>query len=219
VQRVQLSVEAGPGPGKGSINLRPRPSTIVRAAWLVAALTVLLLAVVKWKTSELVAHPGIGISLLLLAPAGLAAYVARSREPATTDALFGLRLVAASAGLWPFAAALVLAASGAREPASWILWVLLGLSAATALVLTVYLARVYRPPEQLEAGRVNTGDLFKDPYAVPSAEAPSRLSARSRKARAVAIDAWLVNETEKIPERPDPGEGGSPFSDDSPVAS
>jgi hypothetical protein len=170
LQRMHLYVSGLPTGADGAalVNLRPSPSTIIRAAWLTAALTTALLCLValRWRglADNLAALP----SLLLVIPTGVAAYVARPREPlVTTSVLFGLRLLALSSGLWSFVGATVLVAgrtcSSNDELASshktaadctswaatpWLLWGLVALSALTFLALSITYARTIRPPEQ-----------------------------------------------------------------------
>jgi hypothetical protein len=170
LQRVHLYCPATGHAGKVDVALRPRSFTIVRTAAIVALLSSGLLFLVAHHAPQLIRQPSLAVSILLIAPAGLAAYIARPREPVvTTEALFGLRLLAASTGLWPFAAAVALVANSCQlaepvkmgktladapptcspgDPPTTLLWVLFGLSVLTALLLLVYAAGVYRSPEQ-----------------------------------------------------------------------
>jgi hypothetical protein len=118
---------------------------------------------VALSATTVVDNVGSAISVLLVLPALVAAYTARGNEPTvTTKALFGLRLLTASVGLWPFVAGLVLAvgtsctAQGSNQPSTCgldsgvdpILWLLFVLSAATFLVMSVAFTLVWRPSEQ-----------------------------------------------------------------------
>jgi hypothetical protein len=163
-------------PGKALIALRPQPFSIVRTAWLVSIITVVTLGMTAVFTSALARNLSEAASILLLVPAGLAAYVAQTREPvATKEALFGLRILATAVAIWPFAGAVLLAlatethvagphAAHAGETIYWN-WHLLrplligisGLALANFVALSIYLVRVYRPPEQ-----VAIEDAFKD---------------------------------------------------------
>jgi len=117
--------------------------------------------------SSLVQNIGAAVSVLLVAPAVLAAYIARPiSQPATNEAVFGLRMLTALSGAWPLLAALELAGGTdcrtiAAKPGqaittvceSWTLQeptllLLLGLSVLNFLLLLVYMTRVNRPPEQ-----------------------------------------------------------------------
>lgn len=148
--------------GTAVFNLRPRPSTIIRAAALSAAITTGLLAVVASHLEAVRGQVGPTITLLLLIPGALSAYVARPREhPFTTRAAFGVRVIAMSPALWAFLTAAVLVLSrpwsptdtGYKPGRSW------GLTGEACTVLTlcsvascVTLLALWRfaanPPEQ-----------------------------------------------------------------------
>lgn len=110
VQRSHLHVSDVPQgfSGVARFAVRPRPSTIVRAAALSAAVTTGLLLIVRLGFE--LAGPNVGAvaTLLLFVPGGLSAYVARPREHlVATGMLFGLRLLALAEGLLALLAALV----------------------------------------------------------------------------------------------------------------
>ena len=146
--------------GAAIVNIRPESSTIVRTAWLASGFATLILTLVasRWRA---ITNGNVesAIGLLLLLPAGLAAYVARSREPAVlTEVLFGLRVVAASSALWLFLGAFVLLASRSCSGpesttcSSWggtsaTMWALVLASLTTFLVLLVTMTLIARPPE------------------------------------------------------------------------
>lgn len=164
-QRVHLHVSVPASyTGRATVYLRPRPSTIVRAATITAGLTTVLLTVVAFRTSSFQANLGSAAALLLIVPGGLSAYVARPREPhVATQMLFGLRLLALSSGWWAFLAAGVLVA-GRRcsdvtatglvcEQWSGTGYVIGGLAVcalATLLVLLRTLTNTTRPPERFQ---------------------------------------------------------------------
>lgn len=144
-------------------NLRPRPSTIIRAAVLSAAVTTILICVVALRLDAVRGQVGPTVTLLLLIPGALSAYIGRPREhPFTTRTAFGLRMIAISPALWAFLTALTVVlsrswnpgTSGAYEPGrSWPwtgelcgLFGALSLSSCVALLLLWRLAA--RPPEQ-----------------------------------------------------------------------
>lgn len=170
--RCHLYAKNRPDPctgGAALINIRPEPSTIVRTAWIASAFATLVLVLVaaRWRAITN-GNVEAAMALLLLLPAGLAAYVARSREPAVlTEVLFGLRVVAASSALWLFLGAFVLVASrscsGTAEStcSSWggtspAMWGLVLASLATFVVLLVAMTLIERPPEH---GSVATTDV------------------------------------------------------------
>jgi len=164
VQRLHLYVSGLPAGTDGAAlaNLRASPATIIRSAWLTAAFTIALLGMVALRWHGVVTNLAALPSLLLVVPTGLAAYVARPREPSvTTSVLFGLRLLAVSSGLWSFLAAAVLVIGRTcstdggqlQSCSSWsatpvLLWGFFALSALTFLALSVTYARTARPPEQ-----------------------------------------------------------------------
>jgi hypothetical protein len=163
-QRAHLYADApppdDPETAKALVKLRVRNATFVRAAVMISALTAAMLVglTVFWgdTTDTLSSVP----SFLLVVPTALAAYVARAREPATTtERLFGLRLVAMSAGVWSFLAAILLVVgrecpSDPSQPCtSWSgtsdsLISLAGLSVLTLFFLLGALTFGSRPPEQ-----------------------------------------------------------------------
>lgn len=111
-QRVHLHVSVPSSyTGHATVFMRPRPSTIVRAATLTAMLTTGLLTVVALRPTSFQTNLGAAAALLLIVPGGLSGYVARPREPhVATQMLLGLRLLALSCGLWAFSAAATLVA-------------------------------------------------------------------------------------------------------------
>jgi hypothetical protein len=146
---------------------RPRGFTIVRTGLMASVLSVVVLGVVCAFANPLLENTGAAISVLLLAPAVLAAYIARPiSQPATNEAVFGLRMLATFSGVWPLLAALNLAAGTdcntvAARPGETVesvctgwtyqhpgLWALLGLAVINCLLLLMYMTRVNRPPEQ-----------------------------------------------------------------------
>jgi len=162
-QRVHLHVSVPASyTGQATVYLRPRPSTIVRAATITAGLTTILLAVVALRTSSFQTNLGSAAALLLIVPGGLSAYVARPREPhVATQMLFGLRLLALSSGLWAFLAAGALVAgrrcsevtaTGALckhwSGTGYVVWVFAFCSLATLLVLLRAHINTTRPPER-----------------------------------------------------------------------
>lgn len=163
VERAHLCLDGVPQGYAAEVKarLRPRDSTIVRPALLTAVLTFLLLLAVTvwWRTFT--DNLGQTTSLLLFIPAGLAAWVARAREnPATTAAIFGLRVLALGSAFWPVLAAVFLVASRTcstdagtttcESPAvTWLpLSVLSALSFLNAVGIWRTLRRVLHPPEQ-----------------------------------------------------------------------
>jgi hypothetical protein len=164
-QRVHLHVSVPASyTGRATVYLRPRPSTIVRAAAITAGLTTVLLTLVALRTSSFQANLGSAAALLLIVPGGLSAYVARPREPhVATQMLFGLRLLALSNGLWAFLAAGVLVAGrscsevtatgSVCEQWSGTGYVVGGLAVcalATLLLLLRAHANTTRPPERFQ---------------------------------------------------------------------
>lgn len=146
---------------------RPRGFTIVRTGLMASVLSVIVLGVACAFAGPLLENVGAAISVLLLAPAVLAAYIARPiAQPATNEAVFGLRMLATFSGVWPLLAALNLAAGTdcntvAARPGHTVesvctgwtyqqdgLWLLLALAVVNCLLLLIYLTRVNRPPEQ-----------------------------------------------------------------------
>jgi hypothetical protein len=97
LQRAHLYLSEVPQGSSGLVKLwvRPRPTTIVRAAVVAAILTALLLCLVAWRASTVADNVGAVATLLVLAPGALAAYIARPREPEVTSAIiFYLRMLA-----------------------------------------------------------------------------------------------------------------------------
>ena len=165
-QRVHL-YSRGSGPGYAVVATRPRPFTIVRSSFMVS-----LFAVASVAAALALAGPdnedlGPAVSLLLLVPAGLAAYTAKPvAQPSTNEAVFGLRLMTTLTGLWPLLAAFLLIAGTqchtvAAKPGkpipmvceSWptqepLLLVLLVAAVLNSVLLFVYLTLVNRPREQ-----------------------------------------------------------------------
>jgi hypothetical protein len=149
------------------VNLRPRPAVLVRTAWMTSAFTTVVLALIASRWREIGREVGPALSVLLFVPAGLAAYVARAREPwVTTEVLLGIRLLAAASALWSFAAAVVLLLERTCKPVPagvpadcghWtataeVLWVLVLLSVITFAITQVTYTLVLRPFEQHDAG-------------------------------------------------------------------
>jgi hypothetical protein len=165
-QRVHLYSRVNES-GFVDVAARPRGFTIVRTGLMASVLSVVVLGVVCFFADPLLENVGAAISVLLLAPAVLAAYIARPiAQPATNEAVFGLRMLATFSGVWPLLAALDLAAgtdcsSVAARPGHTVesvctgwsyqhtsLWLLLGLAAINCILLFMYMTRVSRPPEQ-----------------------------------------------------------------------
>jgi hypothetical protein len=165
-QRVHLYSRVNE-PGFVVVAARPRPFTIVRTGLMASFLSVVVLAVVCIFSGRLVQNIGPAVSVLLLAPAVLAAYIARPiDQPATNEAVFGLRMLAMLSGVWPLLAALMLAGGTdcetiAAKPGhsvesvchAWSfqlpsLLLLLGLAIVNCLLLLAYMTLVNRPPEQ-----------------------------------------------------------------------
>lgn len=169
LERVHLYLPNKPADcvgGDALVTLRPRPWTIVRGASLVSWFAVALLTYVTVFAEEIVSSLGSAVPLLLLIPGLISTVVARSGEPAATiHALAGLRLLTASVGLWPLVAGMALGAGTSCEQVgidgskvctvdvglSCVLSVLLATSTATAVLLTVVLTRIWRPPEQRQS--------------------------------------------------------------------
>lgn len=165
-QRVHLYTR-GNGPGYAVVATRPRVFTIVRSGFMVS-----LFALASVAGAFALAGPtnedlGPAVSLLLLVPAGLAAYSAKPvAQPSTNEAVFGLRLMTTLAGVWPLLAAFVLIAgtqchtvaakTGHAIPTvceSWslqepLLLLLLAVALFNSFMLFVYLTLVNRPREQ-----------------------------------------------------------------------
>jgi hypothetical protein len=168
-QRVHLYSRVNES-GFVEVAARPRGFTIVRTGLMASVLSVIVLGVICAFSDPLLENVGAAISVLLLAPAVLAAYIARPiSQPATNEAVFGLRMLATFSGVWPLLAALNLAAGTncstvAARPGHTVesvctgwtyqhpsLWLLLGLAIVNSLMLLMYMTRVNRPPEQQEA--------------------------------------------------------------------
>jgi hypothetical protein len=103
LQRAQLHVAHAPADTYGVTQLlvRARISNIARTAWLASGLSAAML--VGAATLAIVIPSSLTslVALLLVPPAALSAYIARSTEPlVSSEVLFGLRLIAAvSAGV------------------------------------------------------------------------------------------------------------------------
>lgn len=163
--------------GRATIHLRPRASTIVRAACITAFLTAGLLVVATFAWRSFQSNVGSSVTLLLLAPGGLAAIIARPREPyVATDLLFGLRLLTLACGLWAFAVAGALLVGqhctdtmvGTKCTPSPHTQLLVGICTAGCMITALVLARTWRlvssPPEAKEGVRgtdSNTVDSMK----------------------------------------------------------
>jgi hypothetical protein len=172
-QRVHLYSRVNE-PGYVVVAARPRGFTIVRTGFMASVLSVSVLGVVSVFADRLLDNIGAAISVLLLAPAVLAAYIARPiSQPATNEAVFGLRMLSTLAGAWPLLAALTLTAgtdcnSIAARPGHTVesvctgwsyqhesLWLLLVVAGLNCFALLMYMTRVNRPPEQ-QRGEVAT---------------------------------------------------------------
>jgi hypothetical protein len=154
-----------------TFSVRPRPSMIVRAAFLAAILgCVGILITLLWRESVTVS-PGPWVALLVIVPAGLSAYVGRIRENLfATEVLIGLRGLAFLSALCSAAAAVVVILSreltpaepaddliGTESPATrWMLVLLLALNAIVACALFIAWRRAQNPPEFRGKGAVNT---------------------------------------------------------------
>jgi hypothetical protein len=148
----------------GTFSVRPRPSMIVRAAFFASLLgCAVLLGTLVWRES-LTINPGPWVALLLIVPAGLSAYVGRTRENLfATEVLIGLRGMALLNALWSFLAAVVIVVSrdiavsvGQPLPQSvgtegsltrCVLLALLVGNATTAVALGFAWRRAHNPPE------------------------------------------------------------------------
>jgi hypothetical protein len=146
--------------GEARIFLRPRPGTIMRAAFITSAITLTLLTIFALRWDELVTDLGLVLSLLLLIPGALSAYVARPREPdVTTAVLFGARLLALAPAGWAVSAGLVLTAGrtcettkGLTSCSSWdfteeALWICVTGAILTTVISLAGWIRSERPPE------------------------------------------------------------------------
>lgn len=179
-QRIHLYSTANED-GFALIAARPRSFTIVRTGLMASIFSLLILLVVAVFATHMVENPGPAVSALLLAPAVLAAYIARPLDqPATNEAVFGLRALATLSGIWPLLAALSLAAGSdcetiAARPGhpvetvctNWSLerpslGLLALLAAINCFLLLVYMTRVNRPPEQVR-GEVDIDDAAATP--------------------------------------------------------
>lgn len=162
-QRVHLHVSVPPSTtGSATIYLRPRPATIVRAGAITAGLTSALLLIVALHASTFQANVGSAAALLLIVPGGLAAYVARPREPhVATHLLFGLRFLTLCCGLWAFLAAGTLVVGRTCSDSSaagltcktwsgtgYVVGVWAACAFGTLLVLVRAHANATRPPER-----------------------------------------------------------------------
>jgi len=171
-QRVHLHVSVPQHhTGSATVFLRPRASTIVRAATITAALTTALLYFVALRPTAFQANLGAAAALLLIVPGGLSGYVARPREPhVATHMLLGLRILAFSSGLWSFLAAGALVAGrtcpgeSAQGCTYWpgtgyAIGAWAACSFLTLLVLARALCNTERPPEQGHVARLATRSL------------------------------------------------------------
>jgi hypothetical protein len=142
-------------------HLRPTASTLIRATTLLSIFTTALLLFVAFRWEALVGNAAGVPSLLLIVPAGLAAFIARPGEASvTTGLLLGIRSAAVAVGVCAFAAAALLVGGRSCEPglfystcSSWpitpiLLFGLAALSAVVMLLLSVAWHFSNRPPEQ-----------------------------------------------------------------------
>lgn len=165
LERVHLPLRRVPQEfsGKARLFFRPRVSTLIRAAFLSALFTTILLALATQLWPRVTGNTATVAGLLLVLPGGLAAYVARSSEsPVTTQVLIGLRLLALSTGLWSFLAAAVLVLSrrhflnedgqvaigAAWSGTEFAMYALAVLSTLVTALLGVAWWRSWRPPER-----------------------------------------------------------------------
>ncbi|HWX88080.1 MAG TPA: hypothetical protein VNX67_07895, partial [Solirubrobacteraceae bacterium] len=147
-----------------TFSVRPRPSMIVRSAFLASLLGCAVLLLSLLARAWLSVNPTPWVTVLLIVPGALSAYIGLARENLfATEVLRGLRLVSLFNALWSFSAAAVLVLSrkltvsssppgaqsiGAEGSATG--WVLLGLllaNVATAIVLFIAWRRSQNPPE------------------------------------------------------------------------
>ena len=163
MQRSHLYLTAAPSgtTGVARFALRPRASTVVRAAALSAIVTTALLVVIRLSLARAGPNVDSVAALLLLLPGGLAAYVARPREHLiATGMLFGLRLLALGEGLLAVVAAVIVVfsrhwvdvngtfeAGASSATLRSLLWGLVGVSGVNSLVLIRTWARTSHPPE------------------------------------------------------------------------
>ena len=165
MQRVPLYISNVPQSASGlaTIRLRPRQTTIVRAASLAAMFCSLLLAVVAWQIPHVVGNHGAVVTLLVILPSALAAYIARPRESEVTSSMvFGTRLLALVPALLSVCGAVIVTFAHHRSInakgqelieenvgyAQAVLATLAVLYAVTAVLQWWILRRIRKPPEQ-----------------------------------------------------------------------
>jgi hypothetical protein len=148
--------------GRAIFSLRPRPSTIIRAAVMASIVITILLGLVVARLDAVRGNVGPTITLLLLLPGVLSAYVVRPREhPFTTRTALGVRLLAVGPALCAFVMALVIdlhrewepTTSGYKPLDSWdatglLCGALTGISGLFCLALALTWRVAARPPEQ-----------------------------------------------------------------------
>ncbi|HEX8159660.1 MAG TPA: hypothetical protein VF526_19940 [Solirubrobacteraceae bacterium] len=158
-QRVHLHVSVPSFyTGYANVFMRPRASTIVRAATVTAGITTVLLTIVALEPRAFQTNLGAAAALLLLVPGGLTGYIVRPQEPhVATQMLLGLRFLAAACGLWAFLAAGALVVGrtcrnlSSCDTESWTAYVIGGLAVCaylTAITLAITLRNTEHPPEQ-----------------------------------------------------------------------
>lgn len=152
--------------------VRPRPSTLVRSAWLSSVVTTVLLGIIWTALNDLGPNAGSAATILLLIPGGLSAYVARPREHlVATGMLLGVRLLALSQGFLAVVAALLIVVgrswtidskTGSFRAGELHGWVGTGFAATIVCsgvvlgVLSISLWRASSPPEMRVSGDGST---------------------------------------------------------------
>lgn len=183
VQRAHLYLCGVPQGASGiaTVRMRPRSTTIVRAASLAAMFCAFLLAIVAWREPHIVSNQGSVVALLVLVPSALSAYVARPREPEVTSSMiFGPRILALLPALLCVGAAAIVTFARSRtvnsmgqevagdnwDHAQLAVAVLAILCLAIAVLQRTILRRIRKPPEQ------QPGALRPVPYG--TANVPAR---------------------------------------------
>jgi hypothetical protein len=141
--------------GLAIVKLRPRVSYLVRPTWLTALFAAVVLGVGWSRYDEFAAsrNGSAAAALLLVVPSVLSLYLARPDEAdLTTRLVFGLRLLAAGAGMLSFCAAGTIVAGRGWDDARdvWFgIWVV-ALVLVAVLSLTLVLSRTRKTePDQV----------------------------------------------------------------------
>jgi hypothetical protein len=144
-----------------TFSVRPRPSLIVRSAFFASLIGCGALLLTALANQSLSASPESWVTVMLVVPGGLSAYISRERENLfATESLIGLRTLALTTGVLSLLAACVTIVSrrtsvmsgsaSLGNQYSWtsaVLWSLLGANVVTGCVLWVAWRRSRRPPE------------------------------------------------------------------------